>query len=397
MTSLTQIANRSAMILQKPNPKRIAIFRFAVTYKCNSRCKHCNIWRIYKDNPDDANKELKLDEIKEMFEKSQYLRHLQGISLTGGEPFLREDFIDLCGFFIEKYPEAIIGIPTNALRPNLIMDKLEKIIDEYKPKNTIDIGISLDGIGKTHDEVRGISGSYDCALKLIELLDTNSPSIEKNMGFTITPQNYKDLVDVYELSKELNIRFGFRFAESSEVFYGDNIEKRFRWEESTLSEVGKVINRILEDKAKKNLRNLNLKSLLQHLDTISIDYLSNYHSLHATGFIRDPSKFENFTCYSGTHSLFMDPYGNIFPCIMLDKKIGNIHETDFDEIWMSKKAKEIREFITEKRCRCWAGCEINPSLARNKKMILWVFSRILKEYAINKFWDLSRNKDMHKR
>jgi MoaA/NifB/PqqE/SkfB family radical SAM enzyme len=380
MTSPTQIANRLAVILQKPNPKKIAIFRFAVTYKCNSQCKHCNIWRKYKDNPEEANKELKIEEIKEMFEKSQYLRHLQGISLTGGEPFLREDFVDLCGFFIEKYPEAIIGIPTNALRPNLIADKLEEISDRYKPKNTIDIGISLDGIGKNHDEQRGVSGSYNRALKLIELLNANFPSIEKNMGFTITPQNYKDLLDVYNLSKELDIRFGFRFAESSGVFYGDNIEKRFGWDEFILSEVEEAIVRILEDQKKKNLSNLNLKSLLRQIDTIGIDYLSKYHALHATDFIRDPSKSEDFTCYSGAHSLFMDPYGNMFPCIMLDKKMGNIRESSFDEIWMSEKAKEIREFIAEKKCRCWAGCEVNPSLARDKKMMLWVLSRILRDY-----------------
>ena len=391
MTFLThKVGNRLAVILRKPNPKKIAIFRFAVTYKCNSRCKHCNIWRIYKNNPDDINKELKLEEIKEMFEKSQYLKHLQGFSLTGGEPFLREDFVDLCGFFIEKYPDAIIGIPTNALLPNLIVDKLEEIVDEYKPKNSISVGISIDGIGKTHDEMRGMSGGYGRALKLIELLNARLPSVRKETSFTITPQNYEDLLDVYELSKGLNIPFGFRFAQTSDVFFGDNIEKRFEWPEPMLMEVEEVINSILKDEI-KSLKNLRLKNLPlpQQIDNMGIYYLTRYYMSHMVDFIRNPSMlehfFKHFICYSGTHSLYMDPYGNIFPCTMLNKEIGNVHESDFDEIWMSEKAKEVREFIAKKKCMCWGSCEMPPSLAKNRKVALWVFGRILKDYVIDKF------------
>ena len=389
MTSPKQMANRLAVILRKPNSKKIAIFRFAVTYKCNSRCKHCNIWRIYEDNPNDANKELKLEEIKEMFEKSQYLRHLQGISLTGGEPFLREDFVELCGFFIEKYPNAIIGIPSNALRPILIVDKLEEIIEKYKPKNTINIGISIDGIGKTHDEIRGIIGSYDHALELIELLNARLPSMGKEIGFTITPQNHKDLLDAYELSKELNIPFGFRFAQTSDVFFGDNIEKGFEWPEPALSEVENVINSILKDEI-KNFENLHLKNLPlpKQIDTIGIHYLTRYYMSHMVDFIRNPSMlehfFKHFMCNSGTHSLYMDPYGNIFPCTMLNKEIGNVRESDFDKVWMSEEAKEVREFIAKKKCMCWGSCEMPPSLARNQKVVLWIFSRMLKDFLIDK-------------
>ncbi|MCD6580019.1 radical SAM protein, partial [bacterium] len=111
---IKKITNRVKMLFMEPNPEKIYHVNFAVTYKCNSRCKHCNIWKKYNENTKIIEKELKLAEIKKIFKESQYLKYIQSIGLTGGEPFLRKDFTDLCGFFIEKFPNATISISNNA-------------------------------------------------------------------------------------------------------------------------------------------------------------------------------------------------------------------------------------------------------------------------------------------
>jgi len=59
---------------------------FCITYWCNYRCKTCNIWQR---KPKD---ELTLDEIKKFFEKSN---RFNWIDFTGGEVWLRKDFIDI--------------------------------------------------------------------------------------------------------------------------------------------------------------------------------------------------------------------------------------------------------------------------------------------------------------
>ncbi|MCD6429444.1 radical SAM protein [bacterium] len=363
MALLEKIKNKKKLLLEAPDPRRIYYLNFAVTYLCNSRCKHCNIWKRYKENPEEYKLELNLKEIEEMFEKSQYLRNLIGIGLTGGEPFLRKDFVDLCGFFIKKYPKAAITIPTNAVNPELVVNKLEEIIRMYDPRlGSIYISISLDGIGSTHDNIRGVLGNYNKVLKLIELLKKVTPSINLGVSFTITPQNYKDLIDVYKFSREKNIGFGVQFAQTSEMFYG-NIEKQFGWDKKKLDKVDNMIDSIIRDYIIK-------RKPLQKIFSVDIYYLS--HMVH---FMKKPHVISR--CYSGIHSFFMDPYGNIYPCVMLNKKIGNIRDSNFDELWLSEQAQKVRKFIKSKMCACWTPCEACPSLAREPKITLWNFYNTL--------------------
>ena len=91
------------MLLAKPSLEKIYHINFAVTYGCNSRCKHCNIWRKSKENTKIIEKELKLTEIEKTFEESQYLNCIQSIGITGGEPFLRKDLTDLCVFLLKNF------------------------------------------------------------------------------------------------------------------------------------------------------------------------------------------------------------------------------------------------------------------------------------------------------
>lgn len=353
--------HESKLLLTKPNPKEIDHINFAITYICNSRCKHCNIWMKYKEDPKAVQKELKLQQIKETFDRSQYLENLKTISLTGGEPFLRNDFVDICGFFIHRYPKAKIVIPTNAVNINLVITKLEEIVKTYNPKN-IYISISLDGIGVTHDEIRGVPGDYNRVLELIELIKKSFPAINQGISFTITKHNYKDLLSIYEFTKEMSIGFGFQFAQNSSSFY-ENLDKCFEWKDSKLDEVNEII-RVLCKKIKAE------QNILQNITSTNLYYIS-----HMVDFQRNPCVISS--CYSGFHSLFMDAYGNIYPCIMLNKKLGNICDLDFDDIWSSKMAKETREFIRSNKCACWTPCETFPSLARNPKIIFWNICKLI--------------------
>ena len=62
---------------------------FSVTNICQSRCKTCNIWEIYKNNPEKCSEELSLNEIEKIFSS---MGHIYIFNVSGGEPFLRSDF-----------------------------------------------------------------------------------------------------------------------------------------------------------------------------------------------------------------------------------------------------------------------------------------------------------------
>jgi radical SAM protein with 4Fe4S-binding SPASM domain len=335
--------------LDRPTSEKIEFVNFAVTYRCNSRCKTCNIWKKYHKNPKKIKEEMSLDDIKKVF-SSKYLKNLNSISFTGGEPFLRKDFDELVEFFIEKYPKLHIAIPTNAINLKLILLKLEKIMKSNPER--LEINVSLDGIGKTHDKIRGIKGNYGKAIKLIENVKKKFPEIKIGMGFTIIPENYKELLKVYELSKKKGVGFGFWFGQLSDFFY-ENVEKvkDLGWDNEKFNEIDEMIKIIVKDMEKRG----------------KIDFFGKYYHLNMINFQKNPER--KIKCYSGTHSFFLDPYGYVYPCIVLDKLIGNV-KYGFDKVWMSKKARKVRKSIKNKKCSCWAGCEISSSLTKNMKLIL---------------------------
>jgi radical SAM protein with 4Fe4S-binding SPASM domain len=360
------IIHKSTLLLNRSDPKKIDHITFAVTYLCNGRCQHCNIFKKYRRNPREAKKELAFHEIKQVFNSSRYLDDLRGITLTGGEPFLRKDFADLCTFLVKKYPKAGLTIPTNGLRPNLVLHKLEKILAACTPRGVY-LSVSIDGNGATHDRVRGVTGAYNNALTLIELVKKRTPSIQAGISFTITPENYEHLIEVYKTSKELRVGFGVQFAQTSASYY-ENEEKDFEWSETELDEIANSTEFILKDRVKS-------QKTTQKLAATPFDVHSYYLS-HMVESKRAHDTIQR--CYSGINSFFMDPFGNIFPCIMLNKQIGNVCKSNFDELWLSKEGSDVRQFIKDKRCNCWTPCETMPTLERDPKVVWFNLHSLVK-------------------
>jgi len=68
-------------------------------------------------------------------------------------------------------------------------------------------------------------------------------------------------------------------------------------------------------------------------------------------------------CTAASRSLFLDPYGNVYPCLFKEKKVGNIREQILKEIWNSPAAKKTRMEINQLECPpCWVECEVYREL-----------------------------------
>ena len=89
---------------------------FISTYKCNSRCKTCNVWKIYRDNPEKYKEELDYGEMLRIIDSMR--KEVLWLNFTGGEPILKEGLSDL----IKKAYDickglSVVNIPTNGLLP----------------------------------------------------------------------------------------------------------------------------------------------------------------------------------------------------------------------------------------------------------------------------------------
>jgi len=132
---------------------------FALTYRCNLRCKICNIWQI------PHRKELSIAEIEKIFAN---LKNICWLDLTGGEITLREDLADIIGIILKNVKRlTVFHISTNGQPPHRIFSSAKNILrNDLIPV----INISIDGPKEINDYLKGKRGAYDSALETFMLL-----------------------------------------------------------------------------------------------------------------------------------------------------------------------------------------------------------------------------------
>jgi len=353
-------------VLVAPKPEDFFFLTFAITYRCNSKCTMCNIWRKYQEDPQRSGEELSAQEIGNIFRRSEILKKTRIFIIAGGEPFLKNDFNDIVLLFNELSPAASIIVASNGQNSDLIGMKLRNIrqvlIERGNRESVIGVGVSLDGMEETHDRVRGVKGSFRKALKAVEVI-RNIEGMFAGLNFTFTPDNYKEFYSVCNLAREMKLGLTFQFAQTSGHYY-DNRDIHFNWTKEQIDEVRDILKKTRYfDIIRKGYFDYGisraLKDRLLSYNRFFLDHVLAYQ-LH---------KERHFNCYSGTHSCFLDPYGNVYPCISYEKDMGNIREQNFDEIWNSRKANEVREHISQRQCHCCSFCDIPNSLPRNLNVI----------------------------
>ena len=116
---------------------------FACTYRCNLKCKTCFIWKKKK-----SGNELSLEEIEKIFRNTK----IQWLNLTGGEPFLREDIVDVVEIIVKRSKPYIVNITTNGF----LTDKIIELIREIKKINSNQIFMMVTGLDNKKDLIKAI-------------------------------------------------------------------------------------------------------------------------------------------------------------------------------------------------------------------------------------------------
>ena len=164
-----------------------------VTPRCNMFCKHC---LFYQNNEKGIEKELSTDEMYKIIENVAQDKQVNAIWLSGGEPLLRKDIVDIC----RKISEYNIK-PTISTNGILLTDKLIK--DLYNAGVTY-IHLSIDGgNAKTHEALRGVKGSFNLLMKAMDRLK-DSP-IKTGASFMVTEESIDEMEDVIQIAIDKNL------------------------------------------------------------------------------------------------------------------------------------------------------------------------------------------------
>ncbi len=303
-----------------------------LTYKCNSKCKTCNIWKKGKFGG-----EFSLEEFEKIFKKIGRNK-LYVLILTGGETFLNKDIDRICEY-AEGYcnPNSIV-IPTNAILGDYVIKKVKLILEKCK-KTHITINLSLDGIGRKQDELRGISGNFKKTMKVYEelkKLEKLHKNFDVSLHTVVSKFNYKDFEEIFDyVTKKLKPKNYITEIAENRYELG-NIEDQIT---PTYEEYSSKINFLINDLEKK--KKLNIKQALR----------LEYYKLVKEILKR---KTQVIPCYAGIASAQIDPMGEVWFCCVRGESIGNIRDVDYDlmKLWYNKKAMKQRKSIKDKECSC---------------------------------------------
>ncbi len=161
-----------------------------MTRRCNLKCIHCYSNSANIDYPD----ELTTEEGKKLIADLAQLGS-PVILFSGGEPLLRQDLFDLAHYATDKGMRAVIST-NGTLITKEVAARLRKIGLSY-------VGVSLDGLEKTHDRFRGKNGAF--AEAIAGMRNCRDAGIKVGIRFTVNKHNLADVPAMFDLLRKEKI------------------------------------------------------------------------------------------------------------------------------------------------------------------------------------------------
>jgi MoaA/NifB/PqqE/SkfB family radical SAM enzyme len=275
---------------------------------------------------------------------------LDTVTIGGGEPFSRRDLPEIIDLFEKNNGVSVVAIPTNCLSTENILADTEEILKRFKGQ--LKIGLSLDGIGETHDKIRGVEGNFKKFLETyrgLAELKKEYPKLRLRICSVILNANIKQIPEMIKYVKENLPMVNYH---GLELLKGDY--DRGKVKAVSPIEFQKIVEIIEEEN--KNERNFYKRVTSPIIQRLFLDILKEKKQL--------------IPCRISSFYPMIDALGNVYPCEQREK-IGNLRNFDYDlnKIWQSGKAKRIRESIRRKECYCTHSAYQAPNVYLSPKMV----------------------------
>ncbi len=327
---------------------------FFITARCNNRCSHCFYWQDLNASTN----ELSLEEIS-MIAKS--LCHPVHLSLTGGEPFLRKDVVDICKIFHDQNSCTNIGLATNGYLTERIVSSCRDIL--RIPLETLSVQVSVDGLEKTHNQIRGVNDGYQKALETVQALVKLSQQDRRfsvAVSMTIQQKNINEVEDL--VNQLIPLAVPIRFALVRGQHFG------------TYGLPAEVANDVDPMENESPIVDLHtLEQLFVRLRDMNESASYRFWSERQQEKIRISlqmmkSKQKQLPCYAGKIDGVLYANGDVALC-ELTQPVANIRDYDLNVelLWRSDQANRVRDGI--RNCFCIHGCNLTTSMTFNPEVV----------------------------
>ncbi|MBA9085130.1 radical SAM protein with 4Fe4S-binding SPASM domain [Fontibacillus solani] len=285
------------------------------TRACNLNCRHC-----YADAcPSKDSGELSTREAMSFIEDLADF-HVPVLLLSGGEPLMRDDIIELISFAASKGLRPVLS--TNGTL--ITLDKAKQL----KQAGVKYAGVSLDGLGTRHDLFRGRSGAYERALK--GMRNCQSVGLKVGLRFTISKNTYDDLDEILDLIERENITracfYHLVYSGRGSILQQEDVTR-----EQSRRAIDKIITKTLE--LHNGGKRVELLTVDNHADGVYLYQWMKERDPERAALMLDLLQ-RNGGNRSGLAIGCVDWHGRVYPDqFTRDIEIGNIRDRKFSDIW----------------------------------------------------------------
>lgn len=340
------------------NPVSLTHF---VTENCNARCPHCFVDLKNSDN------ELSLEQIEKIASTSGAA--LRNVSLTGGEPFLRNDFFEIANIWYKNSTAKSLAICTNGSMP----DRVENFCKSANRENLpISFFFSYDYIGEKHSEYRNLKNLHENVLKSYEIVHKYYPKFNATFNLTVTPDNYEGAFETY-----LYIRDVLKIQNiNCTLIRGDLVKEFDKNTKDGISTSYSKIHSSMDD-------DFRLGKIEGYSNTSLTSVLLNAKNKMLWKYVLKTFNENKYISPCTAGSLFGVIYsrGEVFPCELLNSSFGNLSDFDFDflKCWHSQKSKNICKCINNSKCFCTFECSWLLNIFSSPKYYFELLSCIIND------------------
>ena len=339
-------------VFSKDRPIHLTFF---ITRRCNSSCPFCFYLRSEEraNNPGD---ELSLEEISKI---SRSFGDLLWLAFSGGEIYLREDLPEISRVFYRNNHPAIMLFPTNGLLPGRITDMTEEIL-KCCPKSTIAVKLSLDGVYDEHDRIRNTPGSFARTMETYEKLRVlvhTYPHFEIGVNTVFCAENQDRMDGIIDFVGTLQ----------------DVKTHTISLIRGNLSE--RSLLKIDQQKYRRAVARL--EANLKRKETAKTYRFKGARLKAAQDVVQRKligqtlmEEKRLIPCYAGHLNLVLGESGEVYPCEILSRGLGNLRDYGYDirKLLVSDRAKAVLNGISDSHCYCTHECYLMTNILFNPRL-----------------------------
>ena len=342
-------------------PDDLSTITLFITSRCDARCDTCFYWQSLNTQGD-----LTLDELRTF---SNTTPPFNSLWLSGGEPMLRPDLSEILHLFVRRNRVKMINLPSNGMHADRVAPLVDALLGEFSDL-VIWHNVSVDGLERTHDRLRGVPGNFRRAVDGMQRLQSSrrrwTERFRLNLNTVMCRDNLDEVLPLARLARdEFNLDGHFfqvirGTAKDTELL--DVPPER-------LAPIYRDIVPIQDHYARRfKVSSSAMKRRVGRMAYLGM--LTFQHRIQQANYASD--RPWPMRCTAGATSLVIDHNGDVRAC-ELREPIGNLRDFGFDfgRLWESGARRLEVERVRRDRCFCTHICGIQDSIRHSRKAVFY--------------------------